>query len=91
MVLVDPLRPGHELGYHPGEAVLRSADVVVVAKVDAASDAAVRRVSESAQRLAPGAPVVRAALPAALDDPAVVAGRREIGRGQDRASLGRVL
>lgn len=32
----DPLRPGHELGYHPGETNLRMADVLVVNKVDSA-------------------------------------------------------
>src|SRR5581483_7756627 len=30
IVLVDPLRPGHETTHHPGEAVLRMADIVVV-------------------------------------------------------------
>ena len=34
IVLVDPLRPGHELRYHPGEVNLRSADVVVIYKED---------------------------------------------------------
>src|SRR5262249_17345895 len=34
VVLVDPLRPGHETTHHPGEAVLRMANVVVVAKTN---------------------------------------------------------
>ena len=38
IVLVDPLRPGHETTHHPGEAVLRMADVVIVAKTNSASD-----------------------------------------------------
>ena len=42
VVVVDPLRPGHELRYHPGETNLRMADVVVVNKVDSA-DAGQRR------------------------------------------------
>jgi predicted GTPase len=42
VVLVDPLRPGHETSHHPGEAVLRMADIVVVAKVDAAGASPVR-------------------------------------------------
>ena len=37
ITVVDPLRPGHELTYHPGEANVRMADVVVVNKVDSAS------------------------------------------------------
>ena len=36
ITVVDPLRPGHELRYHPGEINLRMADVVVVNKVDIA-------------------------------------------------------
>ena len=36
VVLADPLRPGDEAAYHPGEANVRMADVVVVAKCDSA-------------------------------------------------------
>ncbi len=36
VVVADPLRPGHELLYHPGETNVRMADVVVVNKVDSA-------------------------------------------------------
>jgi predicted GTPase len=78
VVLVDPLRPGHEESHHPGEAVLRMADVVVVAKVDVASAAEVARVEEAARRLNPRAAIVRAASPARLDDAAAVAGRRVV-------------
>lgn len=76
IVLVDPLRPGHETTHHPGEAVLRMADVVIVAKSDAAPPADVRRVAEAAQALAPRAHVIRAASPVRLDDEAAVRGRR---------------
>ena len=41
ITVTDPLRPGHELRYHPGELNLRMADVVVVNKVDAAPPPAV--------------------------------------------------
>ena len=30
IVLMDPLRPGYEVRYHPGEANLRVADVLVI-------------------------------------------------------------
>jgi len=36
ITVVDPLRAGHELAYHPGEANLRMADVVVVNKIESA-------------------------------------------------------
>ena len=70
IVLVDPLRPGHETTHHPGEAVLRMADIVVVAKTNSASEADIRAVTETARSLAPNAPVVRAASIVTLDDPA---------------------
>jgi len=78
IVLVDPLRPGDEQGYHPGETVLRMADVVVVPKVDAAAAADVQRVEASVREWIPGVPIVRAASPVRLDDPERVRGRRVV-------------
>ncbi|MCX6088174.1 MAG: GTPase, partial [Caldiserica bacterium] len=37
IVVADPLRPGHELTYHPGEMNFRSADVIVINKEDSAN------------------------------------------------------
>jgi predicted GTPase len=76
VVLVDPLRPGHETSHHPGEAVLRMADIVVVAKVDAAADADVQRVVEAVRSVNPTAALVRGASPVRLDDPEAVRDRR---------------
>jgi predicted GTPase len=76
IVLVDPLRPGHETTHHPGEAVLRMADIIVVAKTNSASEADVHAVTETARRVASKASVVRAASIVSLDDPAAVAGKR---------------
>jgi predicted GTPase len=76
IVLVDPLRPGHETSHHPGEAVLRTADIVVVAKTNSASEAAIERVSDTARTLAPEATIVRGASIVTLEDPAAVAGKR---------------
>jgi len=36
VVLTDPLRPGHEVSYYPGEINLRMADVVIINKIDSA-------------------------------------------------------
>ncbi len=76
IVLVDPLRPGHETSHHPGEAVLRMADVVVIAKCDAASKEAVQRVGEAARRINPRAVQVRAASPIQLDGEERLRGKR---------------
>jgi len=74
IVLVDPLRPGHETSYHPGETVLRMADIVLVAKADAAGPGAVQQVIASARRVNPRAAIVRGSMPVRLDDAAAVQG-----------------
>ncbi len=76
IVLVDALRPGHEATHHPGEAVLRMADVIVVAKADAAAPADAARAAENARALNPRATVVRGASPVVLDQPDMVRGKR---------------
>jgi predicted GTPase len=78
IVLVDPLRPGHETTHHPGEAVLRMADVVIVAKCNSASTAAIRQVTETARAMAPRAEIIRAASIITLDAPDAVRGKRVI-------------
>lgn len=76
IVLVDPLRPGSETTHHPGEAVLRMADIVIVAKVNSACDADVQRVTDSIGKINRTAPVVRSASPVQLDNPQKVHGKR---------------
>jgi predicted GTPase len=76
IALVDPLRPGHETSHHPGEVVLRMADVVVVAKVDAAATADVQRVIETARSLNPSAKIVRGGSPITLAQGDRVKGKR---------------
>jgi predicted GTPase len=68
LVLVDPLRAGHETTHHPGEVVLRMADIVVVAKVDAASAADIQQVEATARKVNPKAKLVRAASPIRLEN-----------------------
>lgn len=76
IALLDALRPGDESRYHPGAAVLRMADVLVVAKCDVAPPADVARVLESARAANPAASLVRGASPVRLDDARAVSGKR---------------
>ncbi len=76
IVVVDPLRPGHELGYHPGETVLRMADAVVVNKTDSADPEAVRQVRANVASANPGAVVVSAQSPVTLAPGPSLAGQR---------------
>ena len=76
ITVVDPLRPGHELGYHPGEVNLRLADVVVVNKVDSADNEAVAQVVANVHSVNPDAVVVRAASPVLLAGDGSLVGKR---------------
>ncbi len=76
IVVADPLRPGHELAYHPGETNLRLADVVVVNKVDAADLESVGRVIRNVETVNPQATIVKAASPVVLQDGPSLVGRR---------------
>jgi predicted GTPase len=78
IVAVDALRPDHLASHHPGEAVLRMADVVVLNKVDSASSQDVHAALRGIAALKPGVPVVRARSPVELDEPLAVAGRRVV-------------
>ena len=60
IVVVDPLRPGHELRYHPGEANVRMADVIVINKVDSATPEALATVRAGIAELNPRATIVEA-------------------------------
>ena len=75
IVLVDPLRPDNETTHHPGEAVLRMADIILIAKVNSASDADIQRITENAHAINPDAPIVRGASPVHLDDAESVCGK----------------
>ena len=67
VVVADPLRPGHELSYHPGEANLRLADVVVINKIDSATPEALESVRAAIAAVNPRATVVEARSSLALE------------------------
>lgn len=76
IVVVDPLRAGDELAYHPGEANLRMADALVINKVDSAGLAATERVIADVVSVNPDAELIRAASPPILQDGPSLRGRR---------------
>lgn len=76
IVVADPHRPGHETSYHPGEANLRMAHVIVINKVDTAIPENVESVEATARRLNPEAVIVRANSPVTVDDPDAIEGKR---------------
>ena len=60
ITVVDPLRAGHELTYHPGEANLRAADVLLINKVDSATPEELGRLEATIRSANPDATVVKA-------------------------------
>lgn len=75
IVLADPLRPGDERRFHPGEANVRMADIVIINKCDAARPDDIDEVEASVRDLAPNATILRANSPVTVEDPSVVEGR----------------
>ena len=76
ITVVDALRPGHELAFHPGETNLRMADVVVVNKIDSAAPDAVDTIVANVRAANPDAKVILAESPVTLGPGPDLAGRR---------------
>ncbi len=76
ITVVDPLRPGHELTYHPGETNTRMADVIVVNKIDSAHAESVARVVANVRSVNAGATLIKASSPVTLDPGPSLAGAR---------------
>ncbi|MDQ3985724.1 MAG: cyclic 2,3-diphosphoglycerate synthase [Actinomycetota bacterium] len=76
ITLADPLRLGHETSYHPGEANLRMADVVVINKVDSATPEAVATLRSTITVANPKAEIVEANSPITVEDDLSLTGKR---------------
>ena len=71
-VLADPHRAGHEMLYHPGEANLRMADVVVISKVSDAKQRNVETVMKNIKEVNPRAKIIKANLELHVDNPKLI-------------------
>jgi predicted GTPase len=78
IVVTDPHRAGHELAYHPGEANLRMADIVIINKVDTADLDKVVQVRENTKMVNPTAKILEAASPISADNPEIIKGKRAL-------------
>ena len=76
IVIADPHRPGHELTYHPGEANLRMADVVIINKSDSARPEDIETVRRNIDVVNPRARVFLARSPVSVDKPELLEGKR---------------
>ncbi len=76
IVVADPLRPGHEISWYPGEVNLRRAGVVVVNKVNAAEPVAVEAVEQAVRRVNPVATMIRTASELLVEQGERIRGKR---------------
>ncbi len=76
IVVADPHRAGHELLYHPGEANLRMADVVIINKVGSARAEDVETVQRNIAEANPRARVLVGRSPLTVDNPEALKGKR---------------
>lgn len=76
IVVVDPHRAGHELAYYPGEVNFRSANVLVVNKVDTAKPEDIQTVHDNIRKVNPNAIVVDTECRVSVREPEQVKGKR---------------
>jgi predicted GTPase len=76
IVVVDPHRAGHELGYYPGEVNLRCADAIVINKVDTADQRDLETVRNNINLHNPKAVVFEMACRVSVPERYLVKGQR---------------
>ncbi|HOI86356.1 MAG TPA: cyclic 2,3-diphosphoglycerate synthase [Lentimicrobium sp.] len=74
--VADPLRPGAEVSYYPGEVVARMSDVIVINKIDSASLDDINTVRDNLAKINPGAIIIDGASPLSVDKPELIRGKR---------------
>ncbi|MBI5540060.1 MAG: GTPase [Bacteroidia bacterium] len=74
--VADPLRPGAETSFHPGETTARLADVIVINKIDSASLENINIVRENLRNINPNAIIIDGASPLTVDKPELIKGKR---------------
>ena len=74
--MADPHRAGHELLYYPGEVNLLRANVVVINKVDTATEPDIETVRRNVRQRNPLAKVIEAASRVEVDSPEKIRGAR---------------
>jgi predicted GTPase len=76
ITVADALRVGHEMTYHPGEANLRMADVVIINKVDSARLSDVEKLRSTIEAANSDAIIIEAHSPISLDDGPDIKGKK---------------
>jgi predicted GTPase len=78
ITVADALRPHQIATHHPGEAVARMADVLIINKIDSAAPEDMAAITQELRAVNAKAVIVHGASPITLDDASAVSGRRAL-------------
>jgi predicted GTPase len=76
IVVADPLRAGHEVSYYPGEVNFRLADVLVLNKIDSATQEQIQIVLDNAKKYNPNARIIKAESILEVEKPDLIRNKR---------------
>ena len=76
ITVTDPHRPGHELSYYPGEVNLRLADVVIMNKMDTATEDNIEILRANIRSVNPDATLIEGDSPVKCDNPEIIEGKK---------------
>jgi len=76
ITIADPHRPGHELSYYPGEVNVRSADLVIINKVNTAEREDIEFVRTNVMNVNPTVRIIEGVSAITAEDTKMIAGNR---------------
>jgi len=76
ITLADPHRPGHEISYYPGEVNTRSADMIIINKVNTADKKNIELVRKNVEKVNPNAKIIEGISTVTIDDKEKVSGKK---------------
>lgn len=76
ITVTDPHRVGHEFEYFPGTVNFERADLILINKVDSATEENIQAIIDNAAKANPDATIVRGNSPLDVPDPAAIEGKR---------------
>ena len=76
VAVADPHRAGAELTYYPSQVVVRTADVVIINKIDTAAPEQVELLRRNIASINPDAIVIDATSPVRVENPSLIKGKR---------------
>ncbi|MHC4942347.1 MAG: cyclic 2,3-diphosphoglycerate synthase [Planctomycetota bacterium] len=76
VVVADPLRPGHEMSYFPGDVNFKMGNLIIINKMDQAKTEDVESILANLKNVNPKAAVVKADSPLTVADPSQIKDKR---------------